>query len=566
MNILIPSIIVAISVGYISFGGLKYVDAYNLYTKYSYYIVLIGTIIWLCKLVNILPKRRVCFYIIKRHLYPVVLAFFIVMAMFRVSPPDFRILADETNLLSVSQSMYEDHTVFNVTQKFNYNHNFYERKSKTLEKRPLLYPLCVSVLHSFLGYSYKNAFVLNGICMFVSLIVIYFIAVPYWGRFWGTVTMLTLAAFPILVLYTTSAGFDIFNMVWALILIVVLRSFIKYRSASLAEFVLYTSLMLAQTRYESAMAIILVIPFIFYFLPKAKYCNLSLACVVYPFFILPITVINKLTYNSKSLQVDSLEEAFGVGHFFRNIRLSLPFFLGDRYDYGMSRIAAYLTIFACLILIVNLFKGKHVRILHENKALILFVFVFYLLHAFVKFSYYWGNLTLQHASRHGIVFIPIIAFMSAYSIKWLVETLSLKRFLAMLVPVFIAFYGWPAAAQNLAVREISLFREFKSIREYLEIHYPNKKEYLLVTPVANLYVPLNYSVVSPTYFNANYELIKDKINNGYWHNIILVQKLNKETEEIYSESQIKKIVKLQKLCDINQINDNIIRILILTLN
>ena len=134
MNILIPSIIVAISVGYISFGGLKYVDAYNLYTKYSYYIVLIGTIIWLCKLVNILPKRRVCFYIIKRHLYPVVLAFFIVMAMFRVSPPDFRILADETNLLSVSQSMYEDHTVFNVTQKFNYNHNLYERKSKSLEK------------------------------------------------------------------------------------------------------------------------------------------------------------------------------------------------------------------------------------------------------------------------------------------------------------------------------------------------------------------------------------------------------------------------------------------------
>lgn len=563
MNILIPSFIVAIAIAVIGFGGIKYAMAYRLYQEYGYYFLFAGVAIWVYKFLELTPKVRALKFLLRRHWVAIVTAFFVVCFMFIASPPNLRILSDETNLLSVSQAMYEDHSIVNTTQKYCYSSGFYDRISTVLEKRPLLYPFAISAVHVFCGYSYKNAFVVNGIAMFIGLIAIYFIALPYLGRLWSFSAMLIMAAFPIVVLYTTSAGFDIFNMVWSLIMFAAFLAFLKYKSAKYAEFLLYTALMLAYTRYESVVTVLLVVPFIMYCMHKTEYESLSLASVIYPVLVLPIILITKITYNPKSLQVDSLEEAFSIGHFTNNLKLSMPFFFGSRYDYGMPGIIAWLSIISIVFIVIGLFikkKNESSKTTLRFKAFIVFAIVFYIYHAIVKFSFYWGNLTLQYTSRLGLIFVPILVLFGTYGLKRIADVFALKKFVSVLLPIFVAFYGWSAAGQNLAVREIVLFRQFKSVREYLERHFPNKSEYLLVAPVANLYVPLEYSVISPSYFNTNFERVMEKIRVGCWRKIIFVQKIHKNDGEIASETKIEKPLEMNKLIEINQLNDIVIRI------
>jgi hypothetical protein len=76
--------------------------------------------------------------------------------------PALRVLADETNLLGVSKNLHFNKTAdFATTGKWYYE--AYWNLNVTTDRRPALFPFLVSLLHSFWGYSYTNAFHVNAI-------------------------------------------------------------------------------------------------------------------------------------------------------------------------------------------------------------------------------------------------------------------------------------------------------------------------------------------------------------------------------------------------------------------
>ena len=76
------------------------------FNEYSYYFILVAVIMWIIFLVNV-GSRNFLFFI-HENKYAIILSILITATVFNLSPPQFYILADETNLLGVSLSMYLD--------------------------------------------------------------------------------------------------------------------------------------------------------------------------------------------------------------------------------------------------------------------------------------------------------------------------------------------------------------------------------------------------------------------------------------------------------------------------
>lgn len=543
-------ILTSLAALYLGFGGLTQPLVQRLYQSYAYYFVLTAVIIWLQLLCKGLPTKARLISFFKFHLGATALAALLTALMFAASPPDFRILADETNLLGISKAMYENHSAHNPTQQVAYYHGFQKKISNTTDIRPLLFPFCTSLLHAALGYNPSHPFAVNALAALGCLWFAYYLVYLVWGRLWGFAAMLALASYPLFVLYATSAGFEVFNLFFALLTLHFFWLFLKAKTAHAAELLLYTALLLAQTRYESALGVILLVPAIIYYLKKLQRQALSFRILVYPLLFLPAAWVRLLNFTGPSFQVETLGEAFNLNHLLQNFKIFFPFILGKSTNYGMNTAIAALALVGVVILGWRLVRGRMFKDClypREARVFALFVALFFTSHALVRFAFYWGNLTLQYTSRLGVIFLPLLVFLALYTLKAIMDGLNLHKSWAIILPMACIFYGWPAAGQNFAVRDIVLYREFKSARAYLQAHHGQKADYILVSPLSNLYVPLNYNAISFNYFNANRQQVIKDLKHKTWTHLIFLQRISISNEAPEADSQITEPLVLETL-------------------
>ncbi|MDD2623465.1 MAG: hypothetical protein PHQ02_01405, partial [Candidatus Riflebacteria bacterium] len=93
------SVLSAVAACYLGFGGLPYGTMYELYQNYAYYFVFAGFFIWLQLLFSFLPEKRRVLAFLRFHFMPLSVSLTVTFLILIASTPDFRILADETNLL-----------------------------------------------------------------------------------------------------------------------------------------------------------------------------------------------------------------------------------------------------------------------------------------------------------------------------------------------------------------------------------------------------------------------------------------------------------------------------------
>ena len=502
----------------------------KLYIEWVYYILAANIFLWLLAIFN--TKTKQCYKELtnycKKHKWAIIIAFALTICGTLVSKPDFRILADETNLLSMSQALYENRECKNYTSVMYYYYGFKNVISSEIDKRPALFPLTVSFLHSILGYRPENAFLANILACFFSLLILYNLVSANLGRFWGKCSMVILAAYPLWVLYYTSAGFDVFNLLFSLILFWYLAKFIKEPSAANAEVLLLFLPLLSQTRYESSVSVLCVLPAVFIMLPKSEYLKFSYKLLTIPLFFVPVVWLRLLTDNSQGLQLVEVgkKSAFSWEFFVTNTKKAISFFRGEDIVYGTIPAVTYLAIAgAILAFLYIIFKRKRS---YKKFVFWFVVFAFFVLHAVIRFAFYWGDLTYRFNSRLGIIFLPLLAYFAVcffYNVRQFFGK-GCKGCCALFVIVIWLVY-WPVAGQNLGVRELTLYREFRAAREYLQEHFPNKNEFILVADRANLYVPLKYSCINFGYFRNNVSILKNNLGNRTYRYIVLLQTVNR---------------------------------------
>ncbi len=211
----------------------------------GYYFIFATFIIWAASLwpEKLTFERSQEF--IRGHWPALAVAFILTAAGILNSPPKFRILADETNLMGVALSMYRERSVGNTTEGYYYFESF-EPKTTVQGKRPLLFPFLVSVLHTVKGYSASNGFVLNALAGFLTLFLFYFLLQRIFSSGLALLGMLLLASFPVYVIGVSSSGFEIVNLLFALIAFLLLDVYLEKREPRHAELLGLTLVLLSR--------------------------------------------------------------------------------------------------------------------------------------------------------------------------------------------------------------------------------------------------------------------------------------------------------------------------------
>lgn len=522
--ILVSTLVLSLLALYFGFIGLTPDSMESLYRSVTWYFLMLTFLLWLQKLALFLPSAPELGAAWRRHWQAIAAALVLVVMALAASPPDFRILADETNLLGMAQAFYEERSCHNPTQALNFYHGIKRTISSVVDMRPAFYPFLTAAAHSLTGYRPENAFLVNTLAGFFVLLLLYALVQTWYGRFWGIVAMLLLASFPLFVLYMTSAGFETVNLLFALILLYLAWQFVVKPRADGAEMLFLTLPLLAQTRYESALAVLCVIPLVLICLPRLEYSRLTWRTALIPLLFLPVAWLRVVTYSQQAFQVSSIEEAFGLNLLWNNLRHALPFFAGAEKAYGMVSVIAIAALAGLALMLFNLCTSRR----RERNYLVFAAFaaLFFILHALTRFAYYWGDLRLQYTSRLGIIFLPLLAILATYLFRRLSQVVGLNRIWAPILVVLLMIHGWPVAGQNLAVRDIFYFRELKTVREFLQQNYPNPKGYILVADLSNLYLPFGYSSVTPSWVELNSDETAQSLEKGTWQHLLVVQKIN----------------------------------------
>ena len=443
--------------------------------------------------------------------------------------PEFRILADETNLLSLSQALYEERECKNYTSVLYYYYGFKNIISYVIDKRPALHPFVVSICHSLFGYRPENIFIVNILSGFFSIFLIYYLISMRFGRFWGIGGMVLLAAYPTFLMSANSGGFEVFNLLFSLILFWQLIRFVKKPTAIEAEALLLVLPLLSQTRYESASAIVCVLPVVLCLLPWKEYKKFSYKLVIWPLLFLPPAWLRIMFNDEGSWQVDkSVGRVFGLDFLWINLKKSLPFFFGEDVAYGMIPAVTFLAIVGLVLTIIDLFFKK-VKVNAKNTALFLSIIAFYIFHAAARFAYYWGYLTQRTTSRLGVIFMPLLVYYAIVFIYNLNTSFRIRRSYCMAAIIALLLIYWPVAGQNSGIRDLTLYREFRMVREYLENYFPQKNEYILVADRANMYTPLRYSSVNFKHFRSHTDQVLNNLRNRTYNYMIVIQTVDKSS-------------------------------------
>ena len=458
---------------------------------------------------------------------------------------DFIVLSDETNLLSDSQSFYNLKQCFINCASLEFSNGKKDILTGIIDKRPAFFPYLVSLIHSLIGYRANNIFVLNFIVGYLSLFFIYYlIFLLFRSRLWGINGLICLAAYPLFIVYTNSAGFDVFNMMCSLVFFILLYYFIKNPDTIRAEALLMWVPLISQSRYESVLSVIIALAVIFYCLPKEEYNNLSTNFYIFPLLLVPPAWLRLITNDTTSMQVDSLDQCFSFENFCNNVQNAVYFFTSWNSDFGVIPILTILGVIGFVLFISNTyFKKEAFKVVNIDKnfnnisSFRIFwfsVFLFYTLISIVIFSFVWINFTEPIIRRQAIVFVPLIIIMTISCMIEIQKNINHFKIYFTIFSLFLLFIHWPYYFKS---NEIS-YLEFKKSREFLEERYPQKKEYVIIHHRSNWYTALNYNSIDYSNYVLHKNIFLEQFSKKSFSFFIAIQIIDLETKEPYPACKI----------------------------
>ena len=562
-----------------------------LYQKYIYWFLTVSFFLWIISIINSFSsdnEQKIkfnfwgkLFEFCKYHSVALILSLVLMLLSIQICRPYFRVLADETNLVSISQSFYESKECYLTISSFEYPSLEKDIWQAKLEKRTAFFSYLLTIIHSLTGYRVENVFVFNFLNGFLSLFFIYYLIQLFYGRFSGILGLISLASYPLFFFYTNSSGFEVFNMLCSLVFFLTLYYYIKKPDAIRGEILLLWIPLISQSRYESVFSLFIALPLFFYLLPKKEYTNLSYKFFVFPLLFIAPAWLRMMTNNSYYWQVDDLNEGFGFNWLVLNFEKSLEFFFSGKDGYGVNVFISILSICGLVLFLGNCFLSvlKNNKTNNENSnsnntdntenhktsllRLFLFCFsvsLFYFLHAFIRYFYSWGDLTSPIMMRLGVVFLPLFVFMAIYFIN----KIKLQRLFLIFIFIFnfIAFFPKTLIMANIAYTNYELLVNMKFSIDFLNKNFKNNRQFIIVNTKPNLFTPFGYNAVAFTDYNKYSNKLNDYCFNKNGLFLLIFQIVDLQTNTLVDESETIDFNYLDviKVFEIKLLNNHILKI------
>jgi hypothetical protein len=307
----------------------------------------------------------------------------------------FKILMDEISLLGTSMNMHYNKIVL-MPVRGNDIQGTFVLLDGMLDKRPLFFPFLESIVHDLTGYRPANAFVLNGILAAIFLALVNGLGRLLAGRLAGWLGVALFAGLPLLAHNATGGGFELLNLVMILAtLLLGIRFAERADPASLTAFV-FSALLLAQVRYESALYLVPVAALVGWVWSREKHAVLS-----WPVLLAPLLMVHYLLHHRiftvrrevwELASKPGYTTPFSFGYVSENISHAANFFFSRPADQPNSLIFSALGCLAVPFFALLVFKRLRNFSAQTPAAVATTVFAFGFLAQFVlMMCYFWGK-------------------------------------------------------------------------------------------------------------------------------------------------------------------------------
>ena len=470
--------------------------------------------------------------------------------------PALRVLADETNLLGVSKNLHFNKTAdFATTGKWYYE--AYWNLNVTTDRRPALFPFLVSLLHSFWGYSYANAFHLNALLIPFYVFVAYRLAKSLGGEVFGLLAGAFVVAHPITLMSARSGGFDLMAGFFALLSVKCFLDYAREPTANRLALLWLNLCMLAHVRYEGAASIV-ASAVVLLALRMVKWEHVKPYLFVYlftPLFALPRIWQTIIKAGDSEQPLNTT--LFGWKHLSENTRNYFGLLLNPLdFRHPHSGLLLALGLVGCLVVARSLWKLAHERerkLVKERFAIFAVVWVGVMM--VIYLPYFWGK-PLHPASAR--LFVPLDAFFSLMA-AWLVTLLCRRAplWLPSLVAAAAVFLNVSVASEARFINELTLTRQAAQTWRFFEqIH---DKNIMLVTDRPGLFTVMDYGSMDLSVAKQGTDLLFE-LSRHLYRDVYVIQEIDLTTKKPLPEFEIWPDKKKESVLEFQNAENSTVRI------
>ncbi|HTJ78111.1 MAG TPA: glycosyltransferase family 39 protein [Rariglobus sp.] len=434
------------------------VHAVILVRFYGYWVILAAFILfgWYC--IRSLRDVRFSFSML-REWWPAMAFILAATAFLHLHEKhEFKIVADEVLLSSTAMEMHFERQAAVVLRGYEYAGNFIPMQV-FVDKRPLFFPLLISLMHDFTGYRVGNVFVLNALISLVLNTVLFLLGRRLGGPWAGVAAVLLLCGIPLVAQNATGGGFELLNIT---MMMVTFWLGLRYADRPedgdrLSAFAL-SSVLLAETRYESVLFVIPVAASILYLWWRERRINLPWALyVVPPLLILYLLQHKVFDLSETSWQMSDVAGAttpFALHYFYDNVGHALNFFLSFDGTQPSSWLLLVLGLPAVGFFALVLYKEHHAIFSRQPATGVFCIFILTLVvHTGIMLCYFWGHwddpiirrLSLPTQILLILATIMVLPKLVGHRLRW--------RVLTGVAGLYILSFTMPASAMHRFTQE-----------------------------------------------------------------------------------------------------------------
>ena len=525
-----------------------------LFAHTSYYFIFALCLLWLIQLIRYLANSAFSPVDFLKANWPgLFLALVVTSLLFATLPVHFKILGDETNLLSVSQDMYHHKSVYLIEMaKFSYGSP--QIIDVSIPNRPLLFPFAVSLIHSILGYDPANAFVLNYIMMFILLCGVYVVIRKAFDPYTAVAGIFLILAYPIITISGTSGGYDLFSTTLFALTLAVFYHLLRSPHPATFAFLWVSLLVLSNIRYESCIFFFILIAAAARFIKLNYFKTDAHVYALTPLLSLPFIwqrFLSQGTYeNPSNIPLFSVASFIKHGKIFvanfMNLTLDLPYA-------GLLNIAAVLIIGYGFYLVVT----KKIR-LEAHKTWFTTVLLFCIGTIMViVLSHHFGRYDRPTQARLFMYFSVFCALTPVLLKALKPDWISGKKLMVISLVIFLLYQ--PLAHSSAFINSMIITRIHQQTQKFLKSL--DGSDVFLITSYASQYTALNYSAVTIQYANQHRPDLLAEFKTHRYSNILVIQEIENTTQlPKWGNQRLDPAFKLQPLHRISISRDRYLRI------
>lgn len=520
---------------------------------YPSLLALVVALLWL--LWRVTPVGRLADPAWWRRQAPAV-ALIVVTSGFLVSrePADFKVMMDDITIATAAMGLHfhRDPGLVTVGHEilglFTPLHGF-------MDKRPILFPLLVSVVHDLTGYRIENSFAVNRGLTVVLVALVFAYGRRLGGVRAGVVATLLLTTLPMLARCASGGGLEVLNVVLLLTALHLAVGHLERPTAASQNALVLALVVLAYSRYEAGLYAIPGAAVVLLGWWRERSLRWSWALFAAPLALVPLAL------QLAAFKVDQgrmwevprgLEQPFSVAYVGDNLRHAFDFlFLFSAESYGSALIAGAAVVAVLLLGLVVIRARRVGRPLSDALKVLLLFALAVLAFDGLLMGYGWGQIDKYEVSRLMLPFFTVAILLVVSVLFTLWPGPRTAPVAAAVIAMYLAFFTLPALAVKAPLhRGFDLRRMNWTWQRYQELP---AGRYLVFTPDRSFWALHRVSALQPWQLAHRLDQVAYHRRYRTFADVLVIQRLRLDPatgeEAVWAEDAVPGSVVLETLAE-----------------